>query len=219
MAESQLPIQQDPLASAEKGQKSKVLTTQAIPNLMNRSTQMFAILFIEPAGKDAVDRITYYNDNRSHLTNRSNLTQVQYGQWAYSQVRRFIIVKRKQEFCFAVPVFTYGNQGTTKPGVRPEEHAIAYSYGGVPKSVPGEQVLQKTAIPIIMNAGERPLADASRIYFGIHHPIQFNVKVKDLGYVHPQWLATFLGYWKMENGAGLEQDLQVTYDSTNNDTT
>jgi hypothetical protein len=50
-----------------------------------------------------------------------------------------------------------------------------------------------------MNDGEKPLAQASRIYFGIHHPIQYNVKVKDLGYVHPDQIATFLGYWRMEN--------------------
>jgi hypothetical protein len=101
--------------------------------------------------------------------------------------------------------------------VRPDEHAIAYSYGYSPQLVPGELELRKHPIGVVMHDGERMLSVASRIYFGIHHPIQYNVKVKDLGYVHPEYMATFLGYWKMENGYASEQDLEVDYDSTNYD--
>ncbi|CAN9439158.1 unnamed protein product [Alternaria alternata] len=115
-------------------------------------------------------------------------------------------------------LFTYNNRATTKPGVRPDEHAIAYSYGCSPQLVAGEQELQKGPIAIVMNADERPLSTASRIYFGIHHPIQYNVKVKDLGYVHSDWMATFSGYWKMEHMDAPEQGLEVTYDPTNHDT-
>jgi len=64
-----------------------------------------------------------------------------------------------------------------------------------------------------MNNGERPLAIASRIYFGIHHPIQYNVKVKDLGIVHQDWMPTFLGYWNMENLADTQQFNQVTVEA------
>lgn len=52
-----------------------------------------------------------------------------------------------------------------------------------------------------MNQGERNLSNASRIFFGIHHPIQYNVKVKDLGYVYPNEVPRFLGYWTMENNS------------------
>lgn len=58
------------------------------------------------------------------------------------------------------------------------------------------------------------LATASRIYFAIHHPIQYNVKVKSLGYVHPDYLPTFLGYWNQENGDS-KQDIDVTQDPEN----
>ncbi|RYO70831.1 hypothetical protein AA0113_g2789 [Alternaria arborescens] len=51
-----------------------------------------------------------------------------------------------------------------------------------------------------MDAGERSLSAASRIYFAIHHPIQYNVKVKSIGYVHPDHLPMLLAYWNMENG-------------------
>tara|TARA_R110002003_G_scaffold251_3_gene17779 strand:+ start:20504 stop:20707 length:204 start_codon:yes stop_codon:yes gene_type:complete len=61
-----------------------------------------------------------------------------------------------------------------------------------------------------MNEGERPLTQASRIYFGIHHPIQYNVKVKDLGYVLPDDTARFHGYWAMEVANDTQQAAEVT---------
>ncbi|CAN9477946.1 unnamed protein product [Alternaria alternata] len=172
-------------------------------------SEMFAILFTD-ADAHAPNYVTNYNSDLSHL---SQSARAKYGELAHAQVRRFIVVKYRREF-----FFTYNNRATTKPGVRPDEHAIAYSYGCSPQLVAGEQELQKGPIAIVMNADERPLSTASRIYFGIHHPIQYNVKVKDLGYVHSDWMATFSGYWKMEHMDAPEQGLEVTYDPTNHDT-
>ncbi|KAI4644472.1 hypothetical protein J4E93_006375 [Alternaria ventricosa] len=139
----------------------------------------------------------------------TNLSKVKYNEFVHTQVRRFIVTKRKREFCFAVPIFTYDNKGTTKRGVVPDEHAIAYSWGSTPQLVLGEAPLVKSAIPIVMDDNTQPLVPASRIYFAIHHPIQFNVKVKSLGYVHPDYLPTFLGYWNQENSDST-QDPDVT---------
>ncbi|KAI8937912.1 hypothetical protein NX059_005596 [Plenodomus lindquistii] len=162
---------------------------------------VFAILFTEPAGSNAtINAVTDYN---------TALSWVRYNELAHTQVRRFIVVRRKRGFCYAVPIFSYSNQGTKKRGVIPQEHAIAYAYGTVPRLLDGEQVLSKTAIPIELIAGER-LSQASRIFFGIHHPIQHNVKVKDLGRVHPDWMPTFLGYWNMENVGESQQSADVT---------
>jgi hypothetical protein len=83
-----------------------------------------------------------------------------------------------------------------------------------PTLVYGEAPLVKLSIPIVMEEGVTPLVSASRIYFAIHHPIQYNVKVKSLGYVHPDWLPTFLGYWKQEN-LDSKQDVEVTQDPSN----
>jgi hypothetical protein len=60
-----------------------------------------------------------------------------------------------------------------------------------------------------MNNPKKPLATASRIFFGIHHPIQYNVKVKDMGYVHPDWMVAFRGYFYMENNVS-QQSPSVT---------
>ena len=117
---------------------------------------------------------------------------------------------------FNSPIFSYGNKATTKSGVVPSEHAIAYSVGTQPQLVYGEAPLVKASIPIVMEEGATPLVAASRIYFAIHHPIQYNVKVKSLGYVHPDWLPTFLGYWNQEN-TDSRQDLDVTHNADNTD--
>lgn len=77
------------------------------------------------------------------------------------------------------------------------EHAIAYSWGQQPELLPGESGIVMDPICIVMNEGERPLSVASRIYFGIHHPIQYNVKVKDIGYVSGDHMGRLLGNWSM----------------------
>jgi hypothetical protein len=91
----------------------------------------------------------------------------------------------------------------------PSEHAIAYSYNLQPELLPGENQLSKRPICVVMNPGEKYLSKTSRVYFGIHHPIQYNVKVKDLGYVHRDSMMDLFGYWNMENG-GTQQTNSVT---------
>lgn len=108
------------------------------------------------------------------------------------------------------PIFTYSNQGTLKKGVAPQEHAIAYSWGQQPQLLQNEAQLTKEPICIVTHDESRPLAIESRIYFGIHHPIQYNVKVKDLGYVLSDHMAKFRGYWTMENESDTQQAPEVT---------
>jgi len=95
--------------------------------------------------------------------------------------------------------------------VAANEHAIAYSFGQQPQLVHGEAPLRKSPIPIVMEENNKALVPASRIFFAVHHPIQYNVKVKSLGYVHPDYLPTFLGYWNQENSDS-KQDIDVTAD-------
>jgi hypothetical protein len=98
--------------------------------------------------------------------------------------------------------------------VVPDEHAIVYSYGQQPSLLPGEQELSKHPICIQTAPGERPMSMAARIYFGIHHPIQYNVKVKDVGQVLGDYLPTFLGYWAQENGIETQQTAEITAEAT-----
>ncbi|KAH4177157.1 hypothetical protein HBH98_180920 [Parastagonospora nodorum] len=168
--------------------------------------RLFSVLFTEPAGANAIrnNAVTDYN---------SALSYVMLGGVAHTQVRRFIVVRNRKAFCYAVPIFTYHGQGTLKSGVDPQEHAIAYSHGMTPQLIRGEKPLVKAPICIVMNEGVGSLPPASRIRFGIHHPIQYNVKVKDLGYVHPNEVPRFLGYWTMENNFGAQHAQEFIMDT------
>jgi hypothetical protein len=54
------------------------------------------------------------------------------------------------------------------------------------------------------------LHPASRVYYGIIHPIQYNVKVKEIGYVPKNDVHTVIGNWKAEDDSDTEQSAEVT---------
>ncbi|KAF2728504.1 hypothetical protein EJ04DRAFT_449191, partial [Polyplosphaeria fusca] len=128
----------------------------------------------------------------------------------YTDIRRFVVLKNRTEYCYACPIFTYSYRGTLKPGVRPSEHAIAHSAGTNAELLPGESGLKPVPMCVNMAPGEPSLHKASRIYFGIHHPIQYNVKVKDLGDVLPDLVSTLRGYWLEQIKELTSQDIDVT---------
>ncbi|KAJ4992587.1 hypothetical protein SVAN01_01970 [Stagonosporopsis vannaccii] len=165
--------------------------------------RVFSVIMNETAGSTTA--ATDYNTSRS-------LNPVIYeDNWVYTNVRRFVVVRPRREFCFACPIFTYGGRATTKHGVHAREHAIVYTSGYSPQLLPGEAGITKTSICVVMTDNNPALNEASRIYFGIHHPIQYNVKVKEIGYVHPEWIPHLIGNWKEEDGGdGSQQEPEVT---------
>jgi len=166
--------------------------------------RVFSVIMNETAGSNATDKITDYNSS-------SSINRVKYkNNYVYTNVRRFIVVRQKREFCYACPIFTYGNRGTTKRGVRPSEHGIAYSWGYKPQLLQGETGITKLSIPVVMAEGVPVLHAASRIYYGIMHPIQYNVKVKEIGYVPNEYVNIVIGNWKAEDDSDTEQSAEVT---------
>jgi hypothetical protein len=124
---------------------------------------------------------------------------------------------RSDTYSFS-PVFTYSGRATTKPGVRPSEHSIVHTVGYQPRLLPGEGGIVKESIGVEPPPGtsvEPPLNRASRINFGIHHPIQYNVKVKDLGTVSQGDIPKLIGYWQEEQLQGaLPSDAPNSYRQT-----
>jgi hypothetical protein len=111
------------------------------------------------------------------------------------------------------PIFTYGNQGTLKAGVKAQEHSIIYSEGQTPQLVQGEVGITKPSICVRMANGAPDLHIASRIYYGIHHPVQYNVKVKDLGQVWALHVPRLIRSWKEEDEGDTQQSVLVTSES------
>lgn len=165
---------------------------------------MFAVLFSEGMGETAA------------RLDSENVTVVRYGERVFTNIRRFIVVREGRGFCYAwwvklspdlvscsaddesSPVSTYGGRGTLKPGLDPTTHAIVYTTDSAPMELRGENGMEKEPIAIIPNNGTT-LTHSSRLNFALHHPIQHNVKVKDLGRVCPEDLPNLTAYWRMEN--------------------
>jgi hypothetical protein len=55
----------------------------------------------------------------------------------------------------------------------------------------------------------RPFAKPSRLFFGIHHPFQSDIKVKDIGRVIPDHIPLLLKYWVEENAEFVEAQLKA----------
>lgn len=137
---------------------------------------------------------TDYNSSLSLNEMRYNNNTV------YTNIRKFVVVRTTREVCYALPIFTYSRRATLKRGIKPSEHGIAYSWGEKPQLIQGEQGITKAPIAVVMDESVPQLHVASRIFYGIHHPIQYNVKVKAIGYVPEKDVPILIINWMKEYG-------------------
>jgi hypothetical protein len=177
------------------------------PKTFFREGRVIAVIMNETAGVNATRSITDYNSS-------SSINRVKYqDNYVYTNVRRFVVVRQRREFCYACPVFTYSGKATTKRGVRASEHGVIYSEGYQAQLLSGEVGITKPSIAVRMAGDAPPLQTASRIYYGIIHPIQYNVKVKDLGQVPQDQVPYLIGNWRSEDENDSSQDARVTRDA------
>jgi hypothetical protein len=66
-------------------------------------------------------------------------------------------------------------------------------------SSPVRYVITKASIAVVMANDVPELEPASRIYYGIQHPIQYNLKVKEIGYLPQAHVPTLIGNWRAED--------------------
>ncbi|CAN9132172.1 unnamed protein product [Alternaria alternata] len=118
----------------------------------------------------------------------------------FTKQTRFVVVKPKREFCYCLRISTYSGRATLKPGVNSNEHAAVVRQGHQAVVYEGEIGL-KEPIEIKLENEQIDVSPASRIDFGKIHPVQYNVKVKNVGRVVgesvrrlEQHLAEFLGW-------------------------
>jgi hypothetical protein len=157
-----------------------------------------------------------------------------FGEYIYTQIRRFVVVysDRMKHFVkawLAISVSlnwktiglillsslnTYGRRGTLKPGVDAKEHAIIYLEGTQPSYLPGESGMSKAPIQVHPATASEALDPATRIRFGRAYPIEWNVKVKDVGMVVPQDIDRLLNYWREEERIPDDEVLSKTLSQT-----
>ncbi|KAF1971093.1 hypothetical protein BU23DRAFT_472056 [Bimuria novae-zelandiae CBS 107.79] len=157
-----------------------------------RLGKVFAMLHIQAASLNALQSMS------------DNITVVKYGEHAFSQIRRFIVVEVRRGFVYACPITTYSGRGCLKAGCEPSEHSVVYVRGYEPNScyLPGEYEagLIKKPICIIPANGSIGIQTASRVHYCKAYPIEMNVKVKNIGDVAPDDLSDFIRYYQEMNG-------------------
>jgi len=84
------------------------------------------------------------------------------------------------------PILTYRRQGTSKPGVKPQDHAIIYTEdknnkGEKPTEAPGEEKLYNVPIRMNPRTPRDQLDPLSRLNYAKVYTIEYNVKVCFIG--------------------------------------
>lgn len=116
------------------------------------------------------------------------------------------------------PILTYARRGTTKPGVKPEHHAIIYSTRLPPSNLSGEQELLNEPIRIEVTSPRHNLDPASKINYAKVYTLEHNIKVAFIGRVHKDSRRTFIeDYRRIQSGwddpSGRDYDAALNKDN------
>lgn len=127
-------------------------------------------LWTEPASGTMTDTDKgYYHD-------------VGYGQFSYSKIRRFVVIRKRLHSCLCLPITSYGGQGSRKAGIKIEDHALVYREG-TPAPLPDVK-MTKEPFAIIVEAKGETLSPESQINFAKVYTVEHNVKIKHVGRLH-----------------------------------
>jgi hypothetical protein len=118
----------------------------------------------------------------------------------YFQCHNFVVVEVQSKILYAMPVATYAGRATTEPDVIADDHAILYKWGYAPILLPGEDGITKSSFAIVTHDPSYDVPPTCRINFGACHSIEYNVKVKDVGFILQNQLAALRGYWNLRFG-------------------
>lgn len=104
--------------------------------------------------------------------------------------RIFVVVRQRALHCLCLPVYTYSAQGTSKLGVKPEDHAPLIRENTTLELHPDEQQGRlKKPIILILEDTTLQWSPLSRINLAKVQSVEYNLKVKTVGRVSPDCLA------------------------------
>jgi len=104
--------------------------------------------------------------------------------------RIFVVVRQRALHCLCLPVYTYAQQGTSKSGVKPEDHAPLIKENTVLELHPDEQQSRlKKPIILILEDSTLQWSPLSRINLPKVQSVEYNLKVKTVGRISPDCLA------------------------------
>lgn len=131
---------------------------------------------------------------------RDDSTIGRYGERVFSHIRRMVVVRRRYGYCWCVAINTYGGRGVggkRRANDEDRSHTIIHDSTKEPQRVANEKRIVKEPIAVIMTAPET-LQVASRLNYAKVHTVEHNVKVMDVGMVHPTSMPFFEAHWESE---------------------
>ena len=135
--------------------------------------------------------------------NSSFYVRVKFGEFAFSKIRRFVVVRERNNSCLCLPLYTYSGQGTAKSDARAQDHAAAYAIGSAPADREGHlpphllrvEKLDKVPFPIIVEERDEYIDPMTRINFGQVFTIQHNLTIARIGRIPDSHLAVLNQYF------------------------
>ncbi|KAI4174588.1 MAG: hypothetical protein LQ343_002161 [Gyalolechia ehrenbergii] len=173
MEPTRLPLQ------LPQGQVHSVKHLQAHTQPLTTQHDVFIKLHTEDAG-NATDSSSF------------GFSTVAYAELAYSQLRRFVVVKSRPKEFYSLCI----GQGAAKKGVDQNAHTIIYTGSRPPNKQASEQGMKKSPLRVIPVRADEKLDSMSRVNLGKTYTIEWNTKVKEIGDVELNSLVNMKAYWK-----------------------
>ncbi|RFU31077.1 hypothetical protein B7463_g5255, partial [Scytalidium lignicola] len=175
-------------SSVQQAQHSRThsTTTQLDPSYQVRSKdykdffrvgRVFSILWSEP---------TTANVNDGHF-----VSEVAYGENAFTKIRRFVVVKQRSKACSCLPVTSYEKKGVNKAGIVLADHGFIYS-STEPSPV---NSLGARPLKMVLSQVGNELTDPSLVNYSKVYNVETNLKVKDVGYIDPEFVSSLTYYF------------------------
>lgn len=136
------------------------------------------------------------NHNTQNDPSDARYTRLSDGQLIFSKPMWWVVVETFDRHYICVPITTYNGQGTTKCGIRPEHHGVAYDSRRGPSLLHGEASLQTYSV--LVDPGQRRQIDpASRIDFSKPNNFEnYRLVSRIVGMIDPNDLPAFEGHYR-----------------------
>ncbi|KAF2451255.1 hypothetical protein P171DRAFT_478303 [Karstenula rhodostoma CBS 690.94] len=121
------------------------------------------------------------------------------------KTRIFVVIRQRALHCLCLPVYTYSQQGTSKTGVKPEDHAPLVKENAEVELHPDEQAGKlRKPIYLILEDTTLQWSSLSRINLSKVQSVEYNLKVKTVGRVSPDCLTDLEALFR--EAIGLSED-------------
>ncbi|KAM3067742.1 hypothetical protein ACMFMG_011478 [Clarireedia jacksonii] len=148
------------------------------PSRFFKIGRVFKMLWTEPV-----------NPRVSSEMRASHFSKTYLGGDAYTEVRRFVVIREGKGYSLCSAIHTYSGHGTLKRGVISEEHAAIYDRTQSVKVLADEKMIVQP-FPMIVETNEiGGISPMSRINLGKIYTVEHYVRVCGVGRIDPAHVA------------------------------